>query len=217
MVSRGNADEKTKTTLRAERFLDGEVAVLRLDLPLPDEKQDMAGDPFQPRLGDIKGRVGFRGWRSGELRFPFHFELALPTADPESLGAGKAQISAAQRMIAPARLPFLDASHRAAFEVQLEQVVSFAGDETRDDINTTKIELTFGDIWRDTYTFKLKLKPNIDWVEDGDTGAVAEAEAGVLFGKGWRTWLMLGRRVWGPASIASTYKDKVEVGLTRSF
>jgi hypothetical protein len=217
MVSRGTEEEKTKTTLRGERFLDGPIALLRLDLPLPDHEQDFNGSPFHPHLGDVKGRIGFRAWRWGELLFPYFVELTLPTADPESLGTGKVQLSAAQRMVGPAPLPFLDASHRTAFEVQLQQVVSIAGDDARKDINVTKIELTLGDIWRAEYTFKLKLKPNIDWIEDGRTGAVAEIEGGLLFGRDWRTWLMLGRRAWGPANISGTYKDKVEIGLARSF
>ncbi|HEX6690008.1 MAG TPA: hypothetical protein VF110_02570 [Burkholderiales bacterium] len=217
MVSHGTEDEQTKTTLRAEHFPGGAVALLRLDVPLPDQKQDFQGDPFEPRLGDIKGRIGFRAWTSGELRFPWFVELTLPTADPESLGTGKYQLGAGQRVIGPVQLPFLGAEHRSAFEAEVEQVVSFAGDAARKDINTTKLELTLNDLWRGAYTFKLKLKPRIDWVQDGDTGAVAEVEGGVFFGRLWRAWLMLGTRVWGPDTINGTYKDKVEIGINRTF
>jgi hypothetical protein len=127
-------------------------------------------------------------------------------------------VSAALRMLGPARLPFSDAAaHRSQFEVQLQQVVSVAGDEERKDVNVTKIELTLYDLWRGRYTFKLKLKPNIDWVQDGDSGAVGEIEGGLLFAQHWRTWLMLGRRVWGPAGIQGTYTDRVELGLARTY
>jgi len=216
-VSRGTDEEKTKTTLRAERLLDGSVTLLRLDVPLPDEKTDFEGSPFQPQLGDIKGRVGFRAFRSGELAFPSFVEVTLPSADPDSAGSGKLQIGAALRMVGPAHLPFLDAAHRSAFEVQVQQVVSVAGDEERKDINTTKIELTLNDLWRGEYTLKLKLKPNVDWEQDGKSGAVAEIEGGVLFARGWRTWLMLGHRAWGADNIQGTYETKLEIGLARTY
>jgi hypothetical protein len=217
MTSRGTDEEKTKTNLRAERFLAGPAALLRLDVPLPDEKTDFEGSPFQPQLGDIKGRIGFRALRSGELAFPSFVEVTLPTADPDSAGSGKVQLGAALRMLGPVRLPFLDAAHRSQWEVQLQQVVSVAGDEERKDINTTKIELTLNDVWRTEYTFKLKLKPNIDWIQDGKTGAVAELEGGLLFGQGWRTWLMLGHRAWGSEDIQGTYATKVEIGLALTY
>ncbi len=122
------------------------------------------------------------------------------------------------RMLAPIEVPFLDTSaHRTGFEAQLQQVVSVAGDPERKDINVTKIEITLNDIWQGRYTTKLKLKPNIDWVQDGKTGAVAEIEGGLLFAQHWRTWLMLGRRVWGPEGIPATYDTRVELGLSRGF
>jgi hypothetical protein len=218
MTSRGTPEETTKTSLRFERFFSGAVRLLRLDLPFPDEHTDFDGSPFDPRLGDIKVRAGFQPASRGELSFPSFVEVTLPTADPESLGSGKLQIGAALRMLAPARLPFPDpAVHRSQFEGQLQQVVSVAGDEERKDVNVTKIELTLNDLWRRRYTFKLKLKPNIDWVQDGDSGAVGEIEGGLLFAEGWRAWLMLGHRVWGPAGIQGTYTDRVEIGLARTY
>lgn len=218
MTSRGTPDETTKTTLRLERFFAGTVRLLRLDLPFPDEETDFSGSPFDPRLGDIKIRAGFQPLRSGELSFPSFVEVTFPTADPDSLGSGKLQVGAALRMLAPVRLPFPDpGAHRSVFEAQVQQVVSVAGDEERKDINVTKIELTLNDLWRGKYPFKLKLKPNIDWEKDGDTGAVGEIEGGFLFGQGWRAWLMLGHRVWGPAGIQGTYTDRVELGLARTY
>ena len=52
---------------------------------------------------------------------------------------------------------------------------------------------------------------------DGRTGAVGEVEVGLFFARNWRTWLMLGRRLWGPPGIGGTYDDRVELGLARTF
>ena len=218
MTSRGTPEESTRSNLRLERFLDGPVALLRLDLPFPDEQTDFNGDPFNPRLGDVKLRAGFRALRSGSLAFPSFVEMTFPTADPETLGAGKYQLGAALRMLAPIEAPFLDpAAHRTVFEAQVQQVVSVAGDADRKDINVTKIELTLYDLWQGRYTAKLKLKPNIDWKLDGESSAVAEIEGGLLFARHWRTWLMLGKRVWGPEGVSGTYDTRVELGLSRNY
>lgn len=216
MTSRGTPDESTRTTLRMDRLLDGPVALLRLDLPLPDEDTDFNGSPFEPHLGDIKARVGFRPLKSDNLTFPSFVEMTFPTADPETLGTGKYQLGVGVRMLAPVQMPFLEASaHRTLLETQLQQVGSVAGDPERKDIHVTKIEITLNDVWQGRYTTRLKLKPNIDWEKDGKTGAVAELEGGLLFAQHWRTWLMLGRRVWGPDDIQGTYNTRVELGLSR--
>jgi hypothetical protein len=39
----------------------------------------------------------------------------------------------------------------------------------------------------------------------------------LFFARNWRTWLMLGRRLWGPPGIGGTYDDRVELGLARTF
>ncbi len=218
MTSRGTPDESTRTILRLDRYLGGPVAVLRLDVPLPDEQTDFNGDPFSPRLGDIKTRVGFRAFKSGDLTILPFVEVTFPTADPKTLGTGKYQLSGAARILKRVQPPFLDASaHRTAFETQVQQVVSVAGDPDRKDINTTRLEFTLYDLWRGEYTAKLKLKPNIDWVQDGKTGAVGEIEGGLFFAQHWRAWLMVGGRLWGPEDIQGTYGTRLQLGLARTY
>jgi hypothetical protein len=107
--------------------------------------------------------------------------------------------------------------HETRLEAELEHTQSVAGDETRQDIRYTKLELALNDTWRHRYSFKFKLKTSVDWVREGDTGAVGEIEGGINFAEHWRSWLMLGRRVWGPAGIGGTYDDRVELGLSRLF
>jgi hypothetical protein len=217
-TARGTEDESTKTTLRFESFHAGAVRLLRLDLQFPDEKPSFGGSPFDPRLGDTKFRVGFRAFEADGKSFPSFVELSIPTADPASLGSGKYQLSAGLRMLAPVKLAVADAAaHEARFEAEIEQVVSIAGDSDRADINHTKLELTFYDRWRSSYTLKLKFKPSIDWAKDGDTGAVGEVEGGLYFSRHWRTWLMLGGRLWGPDGVGGTYDTRIELGLARTF
>lgn len=217
-TSRGTPDESTQTTLRAETFFDGPIAALRLDLPLPDEKTDFEGDLFRPQLGDVKVRARFRPLKSGEFTFPSFVEAVFPTADPGSVGTGKYQLSAGIRMISPFELPVTrPKEHKAQFEVEVSQTVSVAGDEARKDINYTKLEFTFYNVWRQRYTMKLKLKPSVDWIQDGKTGSVGEIEGGLLFARHWRTWLMIGHRLSGPEGIKGTYDTRIEMGLARTY
>jgi hypothetical protein len=218
-TSRGTPEESTKTTLRVETFFDSPIAFLRVDFPFPDEKHDFEGSPFDPEKGDLKVRAGFRALKAAGYSCPSYVELTFPTADPKDAGTGKYQLGAGIRMLVPFKAPFADASaHAMRFETELSQTASFGGDPARADINYTKLELTVYDLWRERYTFKLKLKPAYDYVKSDD-GAVGEIEAGFFFGekRSWRTWLMLGRRLWGPQGISSTYDDRLEIGVNRTF
>jgi hypothetical protein len=217
-TSRNSPEESTQTQLKIDTYFGGPLALFRIQIPFPDEDTDFGGSPFNPKLGDIKTRFGFRAFKVGRYRFPTFIEITYPTASPESLGAGKYQLSEGIRMLAPVTLPLFDPSaHRTQFEGQAQQVNSIGGDPTRKNISYTKFELTVYDIWRDRYTFKLKLKPTVDWTQDGKTGAVGEIEGGILFARYWRTWLMLGHRLWGPDGIPGTYEDRVEIGISRRF
>jgi hypothetical protein len=216
-TERGTTDESTKTTLRIESFFKGPIRLLRVDLQFPDEKTSFEGQPFNPRLGDIKVRVGFQPLKASDFSFPSFIEVTLPTADPDSLGSGKYQLSAGLRMLTPVSLPLVDhASHTSVFEAEVQQVNSIGGDPSRNDINYTKFEFTLYDIWCKKYTLKLKLKPTVDWMKD-ETGAVFEVEGGLLFARNWRTWLMVGRRISGPSGVSNTYGKRLEIGVARTF
>lgn len=217
-TSRGTPDESTQTSLRIETFFEGAVSAIRLDVPLPDEKTDFEGDAFNPNLGDVKIRAKFRPLKSGEYSFPSFLEMVFPTADPESSGSGKYQLNGGIRMIMPVSLPVAHPKeHKAQFETEISQTVSIAGDDNRKDINYTKFEFTFYNVWRQQYTMKLKLKPSVDWIQDGKTGSVGEVEGGMFFTRHWRTWIMLGRRLTGPEGVKGTYGTRMEFGLARTY
>lgn len=216
-TERGTSDESTKTTLRIESFFKGPIRLLRVDLQFPDEKTSFEGQPFNPHLGDIKVRLGLQPLKASDFSFPTFIEITLPTANPESFGSGKYQLSAGLRMLTPVSLPCVDrASHTTVFEAEVQQVNSIGGDPDRNDLNYTKFEFTLYDIWRKRYTLKLKLKPTVDWVKD-ESGTVFEVEGGLLFARNWRTWLMVGRRISGPSGVSNTYGKRIEIGVARTF
>jgi hypothetical protein len=118
-------------------------------------------------------------------------------------------------MLAP--LPGETGARMLRFEAEIQQVASYAGDPARKRINYTKLEATLYGVWDQRYTLKAKLKPSLDWVQNGKSAAVAEIEGGLLFGDGWRSWLMVGRHLWGPTGIPGTYDTRAELGLARRF
>jgi len=218
-TDRGTPGESTKTTLRFESTpSDGPLTLLRLDIPFPDEKTDMTGSIFNPQLGDIKLRLGFRDFSTHHLPFASFTELTFPTANPESAGARTLQftlgVKTGSSFSSP---PPTMREHHYAWTTQVQQTVSLAAinDQVKD-VNYTKFEFAVVDTWKRDYSLKGTLKPVIDWVQDGKNGAVFELEGGVNFAQGWRFSLMGGLRAWGPA-VASTYNKRIEMNLGRRF
>ena len=211
-TSRGTPEETTKTNVKLDYFpQDDTVALLRLELPFPDEKSTFAGSPFDPEFGDAKIRLGFRAVGVIGLPTTSFVEMIFPTADPESQGTGKYQVSAgAKPTFALAPGPAWLGSVRRAFSVQVQQVASFGGDEERKDINQTKFELELRDTWAGGHYGKVTAKPVVDWVGDGRTGAVLELEAGWFVNPRWTLALMAGGLLWGEG-VPGTYSTRVEL------
>ncbi|HUH94914.1 MAG TPA: hypothetical protein VL742_17435 [Casimicrobiaceae bacterium] len=216
-TARGTPSESTKTNVKIERLLEGPVSLLRLELPFPDDKTSFAGSPFNPRLGDIKTRVRFEEMPIYGVPIESYVELTFPTANPESLGTGKYQLTAGMETTRPLGSLSTESSvHLFSLGELVEQVVSVAGDPNTKDINYTKFELSVADAWREDYSLKLTLKPAIDWQHNGKTGAVAELEGAMNASHDWRISLMLGGLLWGEG-VPSTYSKRVELKLRYSF
>ena len=215
-TDRDTPGESTRTTVRLEALPgEGSVALWRLDLPFPDEKDTFGGSPFDPRLGDIKLRGRLRPMDVSGVPVSLFSELTFPTADPDTLGQGKYQVMVGAESFHP--LPSIsNDDHKVSFSPQVQQVVSVAGDAERKDINYTKLELALRDVLRKVYSLKFTAKPVIDWVQDGKTGAVGELEGGVTLAGDWRALLMLGGRLWGEG-VASTYGTRIELTVGKSF
>jgi hypothetical protein len=209
-VDHGTSEESTKTYVRAD-FYRADGAIASFQIAFPDEKTDFEGSPFDPRLGDIKGRYRFAPFTAAGLRMSWFLEATLPTADPESLGTGKYQASVG----ASAVKEFQRESHVLRFTAQLQQTNSVAGDEARPDINYTKLDLSVRDIHR-SHWLRVSLNMRADWEQDGKTGAVGELEYGHNLNQDWRAWVMLGGLLWGEG-VKGTYGTKLLIGVDRSF
>lgn len=211
-TAHGTPSETTKTQLKLDYFpRDGAVALLRLELPFPDSKSSFGGSPFDPDFGDAKIRIGFRAIEVTGRPTTSFMEMTFPTADPESQGTGKYQISAGARMaFALSSGQAWLGSPRQSISVQVQQVVSFGGDPARNDINQTKFELEWRDTWEGGHYGKATAKPVVDWVGDGRTGAVLELEGGWAVDRRWTLALMAGGLLWGEG-VPSTYDSRVEL------
>jgi len=216
-TDRGTADESTRSTLRLEYFPAVHLSLLRLDVPLPDSDTSYSGKLFDPRLGDIKLRADLEAVDALGLPLTAYAELTLPTADPASLGSGKYQIAPAlrTRQSIGAYLA-ADTRHALTAGGLVQQVLSFAGDADRKDINYTKFEVSLNDAWGDGRFVKLTFKPAIDWEQDGKSGATAELEAGLRIAPAWEAALMGGGLLWG-SGVPSTYRRRVQLTLGYRF
>jgi hypothetical protein len=217
-TARGTPDETTKINLKFDHFPQHDtVALLRLELPLPDATSTFAGSALDHDVGDAKFRVGFRAVEVLGRPVTSFVELTFPTADPESQGAGKYQLSAGVKpAFALPPGPASIGSPKQSASVQLQQVVSFAGDQARTDINQTKFEFEWRDTWPSGNHAKATLKPVIDWVGDGQTGAVLEFEYGWLLERRWSLALMAGGRLWGEG-VPGTYLTRAELKLAYRY
>ncbi|GAA5178393.1 hypothetical protein GCM10025771_17390 [Niveibacterium umoris] len=216
-TDRGTADESTRSTLRLEYFPAAHLSLLRLDVPLPDADTSYSGKPLDPHLGDIKLRVDLQAVEVVDLPLTAYAELTLPTADPASLGSGKYQIAPALRTRLPAGAYRIDDSkHALTLGGLVQQVVSFAGDESRKDINYTKLEASLTDGWGDGRFVKLTIKPVVDWEQDGKSGATAELEGGLRLAPAWEAALMGGGLLWG-SGVPNTYRRRIQFTLAYRF
>lgn len=215
-VDRATAEETTKTYFRSDNFVWG--GMLSFQVALPDEETDFSGSPFNPHLGDSKVRYRFAPFPVGGLAISYFVEATFPTADPSELGSGKYQLSAGVSATTPTTLVLpepMKASHELRFTTQLQQANSVAGDQTRPDINYTKLDFSLRDTWRENW-LKLAVNTRADWEQNGRTGAVAELEYGRRLNPSWSLWMMAGGLLWGEG-VKATYGSKVMVGLDRWF
>jgi hypothetical protein len=83
------------------------------------------------------------------------------------------------------------------------------GDAQRTDINQTRLEIEARANWPTGRFAKATFRPVVDWVGDGQTGAVLEVEGGRPAGRQWLLSVMGGFRLWG-AGVPSTYSKRLE-------
>jgi hypothetical protein len=103
-----------------------------------------------------------------------------------------------------------------SLSLQVQQVVSFAGDPARKDVNQTKFELEWRGLWGPGHFAKATAKPVVDWVGDGKTGAVLEVEGGWFVSRHWTIALLAGGLLWGKG-VPGTYDTRGELKFIRRF
>ena len=216
-TARGTPEETTKTNLKFDYFpSEGTVSLLRLELPFPDEETTFTGSVFDHDFGDAKVRVGFRAFDVSGRPVTSFVEMTFPTANPQWQGTGKYQLSGGLKTIWQLdRGPPWLGSPRQSVSVQVQQVVSFAGDPERTDINQTKFEIEWRDTWGPGHFAKATAKPVIDWVGH-QTGAVLDLEGGWWIDPQWTLALLAGGRLWGKG-VPSTYEGRVEIKLVYRY
>ena len=131
-TARGTPNETTKSSLKFEHDPDGAMALLRFEVSFPDGKTDFSGSAFDPRLGDIKIRVGRRALQVDKTPSSPYIEVSLPTANPRSLGSGKYQVNPGIQTSVP---QFAAGGHlgpnKPFLTALVEQDFSVAGDASR--------------------------------------------------------------------------------------
>jgi hypothetical protein len=212
-VDHGTSEETTKTYVRGDTYVGG--GMLSFQVAFPDAKTDFEGSPFDPRLGDSKVRYRFKAFPAGAFGVSTFLEATFPTAARDDLGAGKYQLSAGVTGTTPFPSPGGMASHYVRFTTQLQQVNSVAGDENRQDINYTKLDLSLRDVFG-AHWLKGALNTRVDWEQNGKTGAVGELEYGRRLTDEWSVWVMAGGRLWGEG-VKGTYGSKLMLGVDRWF
>jgi hypothetical protein len=211
-VDRGTSEETTKTFVRGDTFAAG--GMLSFQVAFPDAKTDFEGSPFDPRLGDSKIRYRSAPFRAGSFGTSYFLETTFPTAH-DDLGGGKYQVSAGLTGTTPFPVPGAMASHYVRFTAQLQQVNSVAGDEDRQDINYTKLDLSLRDVIG-AHWLKAALNTRADWEQNGKTGAVGEVEYGRRLSNDWSVWVLAGGLLWGKG-VKATYGSKLMLGVDRWF
>ncbi len=212
MTERGTPGERTKATVRVEKFLDAWVAQLRVDVPFVDKNNEFQSDPSNAGLGDLKCRVGLRPLRVGGVRLTANVDVTLPTADPGSLGGGKYQLGPGVEASIPLPTPWSAASPLLRFAPLVRQTFSVAGDADRADQSYTQLEAKLEASWPDRFAVSLTPKPVVDWEQGGKTAAVLELEAAWIVSRSFRLWVKPGLRLWGPA-LPCTYDRQLETGV----
>ena len=217
VTDRGTIEEDSKTTLRLEatpqHFF---LSLVRVDIPFIEGTN---GIRIGPHLGDIKNKLVSRSIPLGGMVLAAVFETTFPTAQPETLGSGKYQLGPGAELRIPlsgAKPAGVPPAWSTSLKPWIEQVFSVAGDESRKDINYTKLELELKAEWRKKLILKLTPKFVFDWEQGGDAGAVLELEGGWNFGRRWGTSLTLGHELWNTDAPA-TYGKKIELSVRFNF
>jgi hypothetical protein len=215
-TNRGSVEEASKSTIRLEATPDGFISRVRMDLQFIDGKN---GDPLTPQLGDTKLRFGFHSLSLGKTSLSPFIETTFPTADPESVGNGKYQLSPGAEFYVPL-WKFGSNDHperwKTGLNTLIQQVVSVAGDPSRKDINYTRLEPELVAAWEEKLVLSLTPKLVLDWHDGEKTGFMLEVEGEWNFNRHWRLAVTLGKGLVN-TDVPTGYQSKVEFSVRFNF
>jgi hypothetical protein len=218
-TNKGQQGETTKTTLRLEHDPGGAVSLLRLDVPFVDKNKSFGGDLASQGLGDIKVRVGVR-------RIPFwspvdlsgYVEIVFPTASPKDLGSGMYQLAPAVKFTVPVYPgPGIFSAHDVTGSAEVQQYLSLGGFGGFKDIDYTKFDFQLKDVWRKKYWAILKVKPVIDWEQDGRWGGTAEVEIGWFINRRWSLYVSYTNSLPDGNHVPGTCEKRVTLDVACRF
>jgi hypothetical protein len=218
-TNKGQQGETTKTTLRLEHDPGGAISLLRLDVPFVDKNKSFGGDLASQGLGDIKVRVGVR-------RIPFwspvdlsgFVEVVFPTASPKDLGSGMYQLAPAVKFTVPLYPgPGIFSAHDVTGSAEVQQYLSLGGFGGFKDIDYTKFDFQLKDVWRKKYWAILKVKPVIDWEQDGRWGGTAEVEIGWFINRRWSLYVSYTNSLPDGNHVPGTCEKRVTLDVACRF
>ena len=177
----------------------------RVELPYVWVDPDLPGVGSEHGIGDAVLRLNYRAARGPGYAVVVAPELALDTASDDRLGTGK-------YVFQPVLYASIDApQYKSVVFPYVQQFWSIAGDDDRNDINTTLLRLGLLSRWPNRFYTFVAPSLYIDWERDADTGFTLELEIGRLLTRNLALWARPGVGVFGDLPVV--YDWNFEVGF----
>jgi len=186
--------------------------LLRADVPYLWTDPNRPGATSQNGLSDLFVRTGARVYSVPGYAFFAAMDFTFPTTDNRQLGTGKYTVGPG---LATARvLPDLNSF---VFGV-LQHQISVGGDPSRQDISTSRLDLTFNTIWGERWWTQVEALTQVNWEQNAKSSMTLEFEGGHRFTKDWGIWVRPGVGVLGQSSpTLGNYEWNIEAGIRRMF
>jgi hypothetical protein len=200
-------DDRGSRTLLVPRYEHAFSKTLgaRIELPYVWVDPDQPGVSGEHGIGDMVLRLNYRATRGAGYAVVLAPELALDTASDDRLGTGK-------YVFQPTLYASIDApQYKSVVFPFVQQFWSIAGDDDRDDINTTLLRVGLLSRWPNRFYTFVEPSLYIDWERDADTGFTLEVEIGRLMTRNLAIWARPGVGVYGDLPVI--YDWNFEVGF----
>jgi hypothetical protein len=169
-----------KAFFRNKGWLGGKAGIItRFDLPLAASN---GGGDTEAGLGDLYGQFLYLPIFSKQFALAFGSGLFFPTATEQSLGGEKWKV-------APLGIPvWFIQPRKGLFLVKIQDVLSFAGSDTRPDVNQLLVTPTLLYRVMQRWWFLLDTEVKTDWEQDGRTSFLSGLQVGHMFSRSFGFW-----------------------------